>query len=204
LPRIARTVADGFILRLSSLEQTRNKVERLHSHRFVAKRDLEHVYGSLFTTAVASFEALLQELFVGLLCGRIVGRSSVRPRVSIASDAVARQVVHGGRQYVDWLPYRYTTDRAEIFFVGGRPFCNLDDGDRSTIARILCIRNALAHQSEFARRKFREEVIGNAPLLPSEKTPTGFLRSAFRVNPIQTRYEQLTVELSTISRQLCG
>lgn len=72
------------------------------------------------------------------------------------------------------------------------------------IARVVCIRNALAHQSKYAKRKFREEVIGNMPLLPHEKTPTGFLRSAFRANPAQTRYEQLVIDLSTVTRKLCG
>jgi hypothetical protein len=203
LRRSAHSIADALVLRLSSLGQTRDKVEALYSQGLVAKRDVEHVYGSLFITAVASFEALLEELFLGLLSGRLVGRATIRPRVSVSSDRVARNVVYGGRPYFDWLPYRNTTDRADIFFVGGRPFSILDDGDRSTIARMLCIRNALAHQSEFARRKFREEVIGSTPLLPPEKTPTGFLRSAFRVSPVQTRYEELTIELSTISRRLC-
>ena len=198
------SVADSFVTRLESLEQTRNRVEQLHREQLMGKREVERVYGSLFITAVAFFEALLEELFLGLLVGKFETPCSIQPRMAFYSEVAARLVLFADNPYLEWLPYSKTTKRANIFFSGGRPFSILDDGDRSTISRMGCLRNALAHRSKFAMRKFNEEVIGDMALRPREKTPTAYLRTAVRVDPIQTRYEQLTLEMSSISFKLSG
>jgi hypothetical protein len=146
---------------------------------------------------------LIEDLFIGLLAGGIAPGPKVHPRVSFKSHAVARDVTLGGRAYVDWLPYRFTDSRAEAFFRGGYPFCNLDRKDKKELERILLIRHAVAHQSRSARRNFEDEVIGTAPLLAIERTPAGYLRSIFRAEPAQTRYEEIASTCAMLARKLC-
>lgn len=146
----------------------------------------------------------MEELFVGLLSGGIVPARNVRPRVTFRSPAVARDVMLGGRAYVDWLPYHYTDKRADAFFRAGRPFSKLDKAERKSLERMLTIRHAIAHQSGAARTKFEEEVIGAAPLLLAERTPAGFLRSVFRVTPPQTQYEDIAGTCALLARKLCS
>jgi hypothetical protein len=152
---------------------------------------------------VTSFEALLEELFVGLLTGGISPGAKIHPRVTFQSHAVARDVMLGGRAYVDWLPYHFTDNRADAFFRGGVPFSNLDKANKRELDRMITIRNAVAHQSRSARKKFEDEVLGVAPLLPIERTPAGFLRSVFRLAPPQTRYEEIAGTFALLARRLC-
>lgn len=123
--------------------------------------------------------------------------------MAFKSHSVARDIVLGGRAYVDWLPYQFTDKRAEAFFRGGHPFSSLEKNDKREVERILLIRNAVAHQSRSARSKFEDQVIGTALLLPTERTPAGYLRSIFRATPTQTGYEEIASTLATLSRKLC-
>jgi hypothetical protein len=110
----------------------------------------------------------------------------------------------GGRAYVDWLPYHHTEKRAEAFFRSGLPFCSLEKNDKKQLEQIIVIRNAVAHQSRAALRKFENEVIGPAPLLPKERTPAGYLRSVFRTAPAQTRYEDIASTCALLARKVCN
>jgi len=145
----------------------------------------------------------MEDLFVGLLAGGITPGKNVHPRVKFHSHSVARDVMLGGRAYVDWLPYNFTHNRAEAFFRGAFPFCNLDKSDRKLLERIVLVRNAVAHQSRAARLKFEDEVIGTTPVLPIERTPAGFLRTVFRTAPDQTRYEEIATACAILARKLC-
>ena len=218
MARAPSTAAETFVSRLRSLEYTRRKVEGLFAQSLVARRDVEHVYGSIFLAIVTSFEGLIEELFLGLLTRRYSAPAGVHPRVIFRSDRVAREVVFEGRNYINWFPYNETEARAERFFRGGRPFKRqptagpgrgrasrmLNDADFTSMMRVWRTRNAIAHQSAFARRKFEEDVVGTTPLRPRERTPAGFLRSIIRVAPAQTRYEQIASELAAITYKLCG
>jgi hypothetical protein len=170
---------------------------------YISRHDVTLFYEGILLRTVTSLEGLMEDLFVGLLAGGIAPGPRVHPRVSFKSQLVARDVMLGGRAYVDWLPYHFTDKRAEAFFRGGYPFCNLDKDDRKELERILLIRHAVAHQSRSARRKFEDEVIGTAPLLPIERTPAGYLRSIFRAAPAQTRYEEIASTCAMLARKLC-
>jgi hypothetical protein len=203
MPRPATAISNDFTARLRMFERARAKLERLLLSGHVTRHDVNLFYEGIFLRTVTSFEALMEELFVGLLTGGITPGRNVHPRVTFQSAAVARDVMLGGKAYVDWLPYHYTDKRASAFFRGGQPFSNLDKAERKSLERMLTIRHAVAHQSRAARRKFEDEVIGAAPLLPGERTPAGFLRSVFRVMPPQTQYEDIAGTCALLARKLC-
>jgi len=199
------SLANALVGHLKALEWTRSKMETLLTRGVIVRRDIEHVYEGLYLDAITSLENLIGELFLGLLTGRIVHSSSVVvPRVTFRSDRVARDIVFGGRNYVDWFPYRYTEQRAKAFFRSGIPFTTLDKADKARLENLLYIRNAIAHKSSYAKRKFEQEVIASLPLTPRERTPAGFLRSRFRITPIQTRYENLVTDLVSIALKICS
>lgn len=178
-------------------------MERLYANSMVARRDVEHIYGAIFLAAYASFEGLLEDLFLKLLTGRVKMPHSIRCKAVFRSDTAARGVVFGDRKYLDWVPYDRTIKRAESHFYGGRPFTRLDDNEKRLVGQVCIIRNAIAHQSRHARTKFDREVVANFILAPRERTPTAFLRSLNSTAPDVTRYEQLIAELTSIARSLC-
>ena len=168
----------------------------------VTRRDMTFFYEGIFLKTVTSFENMLEELFIGLLTGGIESGNNVHPRAQFKSPTVIRDIVCGGRAYVDWLPYRHTEKRAAAFFRGGQPFSRLDNEDKKALERMLTIRNAVAHQSRAARSKF-DKVIASVPLLPAERTPAGFLRSVFASMPPRTQYQDIAGTCSLLAHKLC-
>ena len=57
-----------------------------------------------------------------------------------------------GDAYMAWLPFSHTERRATIDLKDGRPFFELNDGDKSMITVITIIRHAIAHRSPHAMR----------------------------------------------------
>lgn len=84
---------------------------------------------------------------------------------------------------------------AKRFLRDGHPFTMLnltpiDKKDaKNDISNMLIVRNVIAHQSSFSKKRFQDEVISKAlGLLPKEKSPAGaFAKSISRIprpNPI--------------------
>ena len=187
-----------------SLEMTRSKMERLLVQGAIVRRDIEQVYAGLYLDALTQFELMLETLFWGLLTARISsGIRGFGNRVPTMSDSVARSVVLGPRDYVDWLPYHHIVGRAEVYFRRGLPFTSLDDADKSHLSRIQFTRNAIAHKSGFSKRQFEIRVISGTTLMPRERTPTGYLRSVYRSAPTENRYQEFVGHMSGIAMRLC-
>lgn len=204
MPRATLTLSTEFSARLLKFDRSRAKLERLFLAGKVSRHDVCLFYEGIFLRTVTSFEALVEELFVGLLTGQILPGSRIHPRVTFRSTAIARDVMLGGRPYVDWLPYRHTEKRASAFFRAGHPFCKLDSAEKASLERMLVIRHAVAHQSRSARKRFEAEVLAGTPLLPSERTPAGFLRSVFRIAPPRTQYEDIAGNCVILARKICS
>jgi len=195
---------DAFVRSLASSERTRLRVEALLASGDLGIRDVERVYEALFIRSVVQFEAMLEEVFVGLISGRLKSpKTGISPRANFFSDGVLKDIIYGERDYLDWLPYNRTETLARRFLTAGRPFTDLDDGRKSEIKRIVLTRHSIAHKSEFSKRQFVEKVIASAVLLPHEKTPAGYLRSNFRTAPPQRRFELFSITLIEAACQIC-
>lgn len=162
----------------------------------------DRMYEALFLSAVTSFESFLEDLFLGLLVsGAGLQSTGVRPRMTIQSPVVAREVVIGpGRNYADWLPYDRTRERAEVFFRGGRPFTGLTNPHLQVLERTGAIRNAIAHKSQHSVEQFNRKVLANTPIPPRERSPAGFLRGLMVGTPPLTRFENYMADLTTAAR----
>ena len=195
---------DSFDKKLKGLERTRKKQEGLFSNGQLVLRDIEEVYAAIFLNSVVSFEVMIEELFIGLLAGKVNSRfSNVNSRVKITSHIVAREVVLQGRKFFDWLPYDRTITIANVFFTGGRPFTIITKVDEKHIDKCITIRHAIAHQSQHAISKFKNEVLKGLSLIPRDRRPKSFLRAQFSATPPINYYQQLVGDLHKIARKLC-
>lgn len=104
-------------------------------------------------------ETLLEEVFLSCLMGE--SGVDVEPLVSPASREHAKDLIslNAGRgEYLNWLPIAVVTQRARVMFRFGRPFSRLEY--RPSIAaglkELVIVRNAVAHPSQVAARKFAE------------------------------------------------
>ena len=209
MPKQVSDHFNSFVSHLNNLEKTRKRMESLLLKRIVVRRDIEQVYEGLYMSSITSFENWIEDLFIGLLVGRLKHCSAaVVPRVSFKSDHVAREVIFSDRNYVDWLPYRFTQKRANAFFRNGMPFTCLNKPenkpDLKKLQILFYIRNVVAHKSAYSKKKFEDEVIGSSPVPLQEHTPAGYLRGIFRITPTQTRYENFINEMASIAKKLCS
>jgi len=186
-------------------------MEKLFNDGRLSRSDIEKVYESLFMRTITFFEGFIEDLFFGLIVGKVrlsVGRVGLK--YGFKSATLAREIVFAGKNYYVWFPYDQTERLAKRFLRDGSPFTllNLNDIDkkavRNDITNMLIVRNVIAHQSSYSKRRFREEIIMTAPwLLPREKTPAGFLRSIFRI-PDQTRFENYQLRIIDIAKKIAG
>ena len=204
MAKLTKRLNENFASQLISIESTRSKMEGLLVSRQISNSDISHVYAGLFMELFTDFEALLEQLFFGLLDGKLYTRTYPIAKIAKISPASEiKNIVHGGKAYVNWLPYKeQTLLRAKLYINAGEPFCRLTNPDITIITNYHTIRNAIAHKSENSLDKFNS-IIAALPLLPSEKTPTGYLRSIPHVGG-QTQFEIAAIELKNLTNVLCA
>lgn len=186
----ARNNATILIKYLQTLDRTRKKLELAYTRGHITKRDLERVYDGLYVNAIGAFENELENIFFGLVLGKLRVTGKVRTRATFSSPQTARKIIYGGQPFLKWLPYENTKKTAYMYIVDGHPFSRLEQTDFLTLKSIVSTRNAVAHKSRSAMARFEQDVIGNLSLMRGERTPAGYLRGVFRISPHQTRYER--------------
>lgn len=195
----------AFSARVRRLEATRRRVDSLLVAGRVSRQAADQIYESIFLSAFTAFEGFLEDVFLALLVAPHRGRSHARatPRVTVRSLPVARQLVIGaGRKYADWLPFDRTTERANLFFRGGRPFADVPAAERDVIKRAQLVRHLIAHRSRHSEERFLKEVIAGVPLPPRERRPGGYLRGLVTAVPAVTRHENYVATLSAVAKSL--
>lgn len=198
-------IATVFISQVDELEVTRLKMEALLTGGEINLDDIEHMYCGLYIEAFTLFEALIEDLFIGLLNGDYLSSmTDVVNLVTITPVSKIQEILFAGKSYLDWLPYQeQTIKRSKSYFKDGYPFDRLDGNEKFSLLRLHRIRNAISHKSMFAQKKFQDEVIGNLTLLPRERKPGGFLKSVYRRSPVQTQFENSIQELKSITIKIC-
>ena len=204
MPKPTKSVARIFAQRIQNLEATRSRMERALLAGSIPLDDVAQVYAGLFLEVFTEFEALLEDLFLGLLSGELYSLTNPIKRIVIIKPvSKVQDVIFGGRLYLDWLPYTlYTLPRAKMYFEDGKPFSYLTPPQKDTLHNYNLIRNTIAHKSDIARKKF-EDMIRQLPLLAHERTPGGYLRSKPHGGVAQNQYEIAVIELEIIAKNLC-
>ncbi len=205
MPSPATSLSRRFSGHLRYLEYTRTKTERLLARGQLVNRDINQVYVGLYLEVMTSFERLIEDLFIGLLKGTYtVYAHPVVPLISFRSLTAVHPIIFRGREFMDWLPYKRTEERARQFFQNGVPFSCLEQRDKELIQKCMYIRNAIVHKSEHSLDMFERHVLSNQNLMSREKVPAGYLRSVFRATPNQNRYENVVQEIASMAAKLCA
>jgi hypothetical protein len=165
--------------------------------------DKNQIYAGAMLSFYASFERGIEEVFLGLLTGKLGhSRSDVKSLVSFPDDGIARSIVFDGRNYVDWLPFdRHLKSRAPLYFEDGRPFLELDSNDRRFLIELGTIRNALAHQSRHSLELFDRTFVQGKSLPASQRSPAGYLRGSHSLT--ETRLELIMSQALVVIRKFC-
>jgi hypothetical protein len=205
MPKKTTSLASKFTAHCATLERTRSKMEVLLTNGRIELSDIEQVYAGLYLDLFTEFEAMIEELFFGLLRGQLYTHHyKVTRKVKLQPASEAQKVVYGGRSYLDWLPYNErTVPRANIYFDRGLPFTALPGPQKTYLNDFLIIRNALAHKTSSAQVKFQSMISGFI-LLPQEETAAGYLRSKPYSSSPETQYQIAAAELQNMIRILCA
>lgn len=192
----AEDVVDKVRAKAVSTANYLRRIEAVVLNGGITALDAEQAYRGAFLSFHSHVENTIEYLFMGLIRGRVDHRlAGVRPLIHVRSDRVATKVVFEGRKYADWLPYnRHTHDRAKIYFASGKPFTLLSKEDRKALDNLTVLRNALAHESSQALRRFHEEFTAGKALPADQRRPAGYLRGFHAVD--QTRFEFLTAQVA--------
>ena len=202
-PRPTKEVADEVASRARGLNNYMRRLESLHASGDLSATDVKRAQAGALLAFHTYVERSLERLFLGVVMNRL---SSAQPGVTglvhIKSEVVARAVVSGGRNYVDWLPFdQHTMKRADAFLSAGRPFSGLSGSDISAFDRLGIVRNAIAHESSHAVRKFRKTFVDGRGLPPEQQTPAGYLRATHHAG--QSRFENMMADVVATFIKLC-
>lgn len=199
----AKLIHSRYDKRFDRLLGARERAKLLADAGQIRVADSYLVYESAFINAVASFEGLLQEIFVEFACGDPPRKRKRGSKITIASRDTFRDILFDGKRYREFLPYKdRTLVLAKRFLRDGRPFTDITDTDRELLAHAMRIRNAIAHQSDFAMKEFRKKVPGVESMPPRNRFPGPLLSTVFRTNPKQTYFELYVITLKKVSRFL--
>lgn len=203
MPSTSASLFQALQNRFVRLDRTRARAEGLFAQGKLSRFDIEHIYSGIYVEAFVSFERFLEDLFLGYVGGKVIPpKKTVKARMVFPTTAVAAEVVFAGQRYIDWLPYRKTTDRAQIYLRDGKPFSTLTKAQEKMLEVLHQMRNALAHRSDHSLDVFTRLVVGSTPLLPHERRPAGFLRSVLVVSSKETRLQNYLFEMLSLARDL--
>lgn len=148
--------------------------------------DYDLMYESVFLNTMARFESLLNLLLEEFVCGDATTKVRHYPLISPRSRTVFKDVLTAGRPYIELMPYDRCIEIATRFLNGGLPFDAVDPSDRNILTQAVAVRNAVAHKSPAALKKFRTRVNGVASLPPHRQFPGPYLRRMYRAHPDAT------------------
>lgn len=118
----------------------------------------ERLLESVFLNGVTEFESFLEEVFFAAVSNR-VRPGTTRPIVGLRNPQTARSLILRPREnYLKWLPYEQSQERADQYLHDGWPFARLTarTGVIKRLDDTMVVRNAVAHKSGSAHRKFQD------------------------------------------------
>lgn len=172
----------------------RNQSLRIEKEFLRSKRlkvtDIEMMYCSGFLSVCSQWEALLEEILYEVVCGEESKTSRNRRHVTFKNRRyLEKMLLFPNKGYLSIPNLTRAQELAELFINEGRPISAVSENNRKLLKEATQIRNAIAHDSSFAKKKFREGVPGVSALPRQKRSPGAFLRHIFRQQPNQRRYE---------------
>ena len=184
-----RILTDLFHRHIDHLDRCATRLEKQLIERRVSITDVELLYTSAFLSVCARWEAFLEETLIEVSCGPAAKTNTKHRHAEFRSREVLRRILlFPDKDYVSLPSVKHVTELASLFVRHGIPFNRITEQNKTYIQQAGWIRNAIAHQSKFSLRIFREKVPGVTGLARNQRRPGPFLRDEFRVSPTQRRY----------------
>ena len=194
-----------FIRRVSSSRTRCARIERQFDKNRLRVTDVELVYESSFLSVCSQWEALLHETLFEVVCGGgSIRRGNTRLATFKNRSHFRKLLLFSDKNYIALQDLGRVEDMASLFVAKGRPFSAISDDNRTHIQQAMWVRNAIAHQSSFAVKTFRNKVPGVTSLPTSKRMPGPFLRHEFRVSPSQRRFELYFAAFQRAANQIAG
>lgn len=177
----AETLNRRFSQRAEDLAAAVRSGLRANRGRSLNRAAVDGIYEAAFLSLAKSFEVFVEEIFFLVLVEgpERHGIADAAPRIRFATRDAAEDYVLDRKDYLDWMPWKSRAlDRANRYLVNGEPFSRLSRVPAQLeVLRVHgIIRNAVAHDSGLARRKFLG--LNEVKTLPvSEQRPASLLRS---------------------------
>lgn len=179
-----------------------SRLKRNSSNVFIAKKDFDIFYEGTFLRSVTSFEAFVEELFIGLLYDKyeLPANHQVQ-KIKFESRKLVLNYLLNGKKYLDLLPYDSLVRNMKVFYNDRNPFKKIDSSDQTLLKHIFIIRNSIAHNSVSANLKFQRFIDDYHPTLPlRDRNPTKFLQSLH--SPGKTMFEYYLIELNSLANKI--
>jgi len=134
-----------------------------------------------FMNLVVGWEEFVEACFVRYLTGsaspsgwapklRLSACKNIRHAYAVIAGTTSFDVT---KQYLNWSSWPEIESRAEVFFVGGKPFTKLSEAQRQRLKDSQIIRNRVAHSSTKCREDFKRVAKKFCGLSGSQKLPKG-------------------------------
>jgi len=166
---------------LARLRRCGSRIDRLLLGNRIAASECDLLYESVLLNAVARFEGLLNQLLEEFVCGSASRKSGHFPLLSPRSRETFREILTGGRPYIELMPYGRCVEVSQRFLNNGAPFVSVSTTDQALLESIGFIRNAIAHRSDTAMQRFRTRVSGVSSLSPPRRFPGPYLSQCARL-----------------------
>ena len=189
---------------IQQLRSCCKRVDLLLDARRILITDSDLIYESAFLNTMTRFEGLLNVLLEEFVCGSASTKRGHFALVSPRSRLAFRQILNAGRAYVDLMPYKDCVDVATRFLNEAHPFSDVEEADRNILAQAVVIRNAIAHRSDVALRRFRDTVNGVLSLPRHRQYPGPYLRRPFRAHPDATWNDLYLDTVEKVGVRLAG
>lgn len=150
------------------------------------------VVGLAFLGLVSAWEDFLQDAFLGYLAGygapngyapklRVgpaLNRKHAAQMITCCSDVRLLD------SKLRWSDERWVVDAASIYFCEGAPFTRVSEWMLQRLNAAQIIRNRVAHNSEKAKRKFKEVRNAMAGLAKENPLPKGYSPGLLLIEPV--------------------
>jgi hypothetical protein len=192
-----------------TLQDCRRLAEDAHrwslpgSQPHIPRKRSESMIEIAFLHAYLAWEVFLEESFVLYLLGKRAPRGAAPQRFTFPPGRrEAKEWVREGRTFAKW-DAGSVCNRAQRFFRSGGPFTAVLRGDQHGLDEARTIRNAVAHESDEAREKFKTLVRDKLGIVPPSLTAGGFLDKPIPgSNPPQSFLEFYLEKIEFIAQRI--
>lgn len=138
----------------------------------ITQRDTELIAELAGLRLFIIWEDFLEQTFIRYMCGAKTS-SGYSPKLYVKVPKLehAKNILLGGRLYIDWENASEVAQRAETYFRNGEPYATVLRAAQIHLDTFRAIRNRIAHSSEFAETQFLKKVEVLYGYVPTKITP---------------------------------